>query len=83
MLKWTSEPPTEPGFYFVKWPRASMRVVEITNKLCDNGSHMELFANGYGVHCSVSYFDRRTQWAGPIPEPVEPEEKPWRTILPA
>lgn len=70
-MKWTNEFPTEPGFYFVKWSRASMRVVEITNELC--GNHMELFANGYGVHCPVSHFDRRTQWAGPISEPEEGE----------
>jgi hypothetical protein len=72
-MKWTYESPQVPGFYFVKWPRASMRVVKITNELCDNGSHMELFANGYGVHCSVSCFGQ-AQWAGPIQEPTENEK---------
>ena len=69
MLKWTSEPPTQEGWYFMR-QGGQMTVCRVV-LYCDS-----LVAFFGPVKQSVEFMAKTgTQWAGPIPEPVEPEEK--------
>ena len=71
-LQWTSEPPTEPGWY---WYRLNERdnisityvdvygtVITYYPNLCPDGWSRQNLKNIHG------------QWAGPIPEPMEAQE---------
>jgi hypothetical protein len=64
-MKWTDEPPTEPGWYWWKNNVLAMGpyIVEVT---C-TGSYLSVIhpeGVSYGTH-----FPPHSQWAGPIPEP--------------
>lgn len=66
-MKWTTKPPTQPGWYFWRWRKSTMRVFHVAPR--KNGRL------GYGVckgsaSCLV-HDDDDEEWAGPIPEPEE------------
>ena len=67
MLKWTSEPPTQEGWYFMR-QGGQMTVCRIV-LYCDG-----LVAMFGAMRQSVEFMKKiGTQWAGPIPEPVDPD----------
>ena len=67
-MKWTSEPPTEPGWYFMR-QGGQVTVCRVV-LYCDG-----LVAMFGAMRQSVDFMKKiGAQWAGPIPEPVEPEE---------
>lgn len=69
-MKWTKTLPDQPGFYFMRWQRGKRRVVEVW------GSQVPyIFVRGAGVNCSLTRVKPTTEWAGPIPEPEEPEDE--------
>lgn len=70
-MKWTKQPPTEPGWYFWRWDNSTIRVFYVSERKSGR--------LGYGVckgsaSCIVDD-DDDVEWAGPFPEPEEPEEK--------
>ena len=70
LLRWTTEPPTEPGWYF-------SRVNSIVNVVLLGGSPEGLCVLDGEKLCPINGFshsNRRVEWAGPIPEPTEPKE---------
>ena len=66
MLKWTSEPPTVPGWYFVRTTKTI--VVHVERDIDD-----KLLAWIGPVRQSVKFMTQRlqAQWAGPLEEPKE------------
>jgi hypothetical protein len=58
-LVWTTDPPTEPGWYWVRWT--------------DGETDVDHFDMGYFSEDSPSPFGAFTHFAGPIPEPQEEE----------
>lgn len=75
MLKWTSEPPKEPGWYYMKdtFKGVSMCRVDIFQKTIGLGEYltitnkMPLLSNNntpFGQPIIIG-------WAGPIPEPED------------
>ena len=62
-MKWTTEPPTEPGFYWVKEYRDSVPNIVLTydtgeeSLKCEDGQYVLLMDTA--------------KWAGPIQEPEE------------
>lgn len=56
---WTDEPPKAEGFYFIK----TLTGVIMVDLETDAGAPHGLANRAYGIH----------QWAGPIEEPLEPE----------
>ena len=68
-MKWTSEPPTQEGWYFIRQSGQHMGIRRVL-LYCDS-----LVAFFGPVKQSVEFMAKTgTQWAGPIPEPTEPEE---------
>lgn len=67
-LEWTDEPPKVPGWYWFK-DEYGIRIAWIKH---DSRKMNELYAviGGVGNWMSILH----GQWAGPIPEPVEPKE---------
>lgn len=68
-LRWTSEPPTSPGWYWIRWGAAAnhTEVVLVTD------------SDALRVHYGSRVADMRdVEWAGPIPAPASPaaQEKP-------
>ena len=67
MLKWTSEPPTKEGWYFMR--QGGQTTVCRVVLYCDG-----LVAMFGAMRQSVEFMKKiGTQWAGPIPEPVDPD----------
>lgn len=69
-MKWTSEPPTEPGWY---WTRRTGRggmgtecIVETTGPHCRVWPHTK---DRWGTPAGA--LEESREWAGPIPEPEE------------
>ena len=74
MLTWTSEPPTEPGFYFVQEQdycvtRRVLYVFKKNRTLHIGVSKMSRHFHTKTLHQFVK--DYKFMWAGPIPEPKE------------
>lgn len=67
-LEWTDEPPKVPGWYWFK-DEYGIRIAWIKH---DSRKINELYAVIGGVGNWMSTL--HGQWAGPIPEPVEPKE---------
>jgi hypothetical protein len=69
-MKWTSEPPTKPGWYWFG---------NDTGKACVQVSYMNRNGGYYAVALGAVSFDvtmwkknhEDMRWAGPIPEPTE------------
>jgi hypothetical protein len=57
-LKWSDEPPTEPGWYWYKseWDNHPFKVIRF-----------------YGKDDMEEAIKNSDRWAGPIPEPIEEE----------
>lgn len=71
MLSWTSEPPTEPGWY---WNRQSKIDTPIMTYVSKYGRVFGYYPHlGVDGHAEFLVSVRKSQWAGPIPEPVEKE----------
>lgn len=68
-MKWTNEPPTEEGWYFLK----TMGKTSVRRVACDaNGTMQVIFGP---VRQAVRFMAQLgAQWAGPIEEPQEKEE---------
>lgn len=64
-MKWTTERPTEPGFYFFRSPLRERRIVKV---VVDDYTGA-LIVSGECVFNEVSNFLPECEWAGPIPEP--------------
>ena len=70
VMQWTNEPPKEPGWY---WKR-------LVNNFGRQPEAIIVHLDAYDVfhtqqHASMYVIvNDSLQWAGPIPEPVEPEE---------
>lgn len=64
-MVWTKEKPTVPGWYWLR--KHGTGVVEIREGLCS------VMVEGDGYSGRIEEFHDFV-WAGPIPEPEEPEE---------
>ena len=66
MLTWTSEPPTKPGWYFVRTSR-----VFIVNIQRGTDDRLEVWTGP--IRQSVGFYVNRlhAEFAGPIPEPED------------
>lgn len=67
-MKWTNEPPKEPGWYWfrsVPYQKTSSCVMVERRTF---GRMIGNFAWGWS---NISYLTGTPQWAGPIPEPEE------------
>lgn len=64
-LVWTTDPPTEPGWYWLYDRLYGSRVVCVSHGLVSDGFAALNIPLRHCVDC---------KWAGPIPQPTEPEE---------
>lgn len=62
-LRWRREPPDVPGWWWVRWQIGGLRETRV-------GRYS---AEDCGALRSCAPNDERCLWAGPIPEPAEPE----------
>lgn len=67
-LQWTTETPTEPGWYFIRY-KGKVTICYATYP--KGSSHMTYLVIGSPDAWSSEYAD---EWAGPIPEPEEPKQ---------
>ena len=67
MLKWTSEPPTEPGYYWYE-DSSGIGIVKIERYRIP-GDILRLWAWFAGNEVEVLMDELHGRWAGPIPEP--------------
>ena len=75
-MTWTKEPPTEPGWYWKREIREgrimSSEMVEV--EIAESGEVLYTYHADYdGAFRSTPGWN---EWAGPIPEPQEPEVTP-------
>jgi hypothetical protein len=70
-LTWTTEPPTEPDWYWVEWESGDRAIVEIEHMVDqDDEDYQGMgFHNGCGWTCLEDVGIVR--FAGPIPQPEE------------
>lgn len=67
-LVWSSDYPKEPGMYWVRYHGQKKEIVTLTGEA---GNLKQLFYGGrVGLHLLPKLWS--WQWAGPIPEPQEP-----------
>ena len=70
MLKWTNEPPTKEGWYFI---RTFMSKTSVRRVARDANGTLQVFLGP--VRQAVRFMSQfGAQWAGPIEEPQEKEE---------
>lgn len=73
-LVWTKEPPTEPGWYWARtkqeYPRVAMVYVDGAAPFLEMKASLE-WGGSPSSHIGRPY--HVWQWAGPIPQPTEPE----------
>jgi hypothetical protein len=63
---WTTEPPTEPGWYWVKHKRhTDVFMVSVAH---DDDKVLTVYSDGYPVPA-----DNLTHWLGPLPPPEPPK----------
>jgi len=70
-LTWTDEPPTEPGWYWLRTNPdvgISPRVVKVIER--DASLRVNDTLDDAGIDHELGDYDNY-QWAGPIPQPVE------------
>ena len=67
-LLWSSDYPKQPGLYWTRWHGCKKEILTLTG---DPGNLKQLF---YGERIGLHNLpkDWGFQWAGPIPEPKEP-----------
>jgi len=70
-LQWRNEKPTEEGIYcYRERPADPTQAVRVYR----SGPFLQVqFVNNYREPTRVSHISDKAQWAGPIPEPREPE----------
>jgi len=78
-MKWTTENPTEPGWYWVKHPffnKIIAKIYKYVSQGFDDEKGTEiLFVSESGPSKQLdSNFYRNCEWAGPISEPVESDD---------
>lgn len=71
-LVWTTSQPTEPGYYWVSWKHAWSHEPDTIVKLAYrwHGKNKKLVILGDWVAHGL---DIAQKWAGPIPQPEDPE----------
>lgn len=69
-LTWTKERPTKEGWYWLKWPGGGVEVVRLVGYL---GIDFTVFYTDAEHTDRLSVLDKRTVWAGPIPQPQDAE----------
>lgn len=77
MLKWTSEPPKATGWYWIRINGDEAHIVRI-NEYAEQGKKyltMSAVGKNYAILIESLTSKSKYEWAGPIPEPIEPEEK--------
>lgn len=67
-MKWTTEPPKEPGYYWLRVLVAT-RIVYISKAMYEDSLVYEIGTDSV-TRLSNSVL-KDAQWAGPIPEPEE------------
>ncbi len=78
-LRWTTEPPTEPGWYWWREPcSVTWNVCEIYHGSISsrplfvrNGGRVDNLPTFVMIYGAGGPGGRRLEWAGPIPEPSE------------
>ena len=71
MLKWTSEPPNDYGYY---WFKSGDNIAEVVEVFWYPFDHVLVFNQPWnGITISVKNAQKlyKPKWAGPIPEPEE------------
>ena len=63
-LEWTTDPPTEPGWYWIHFPSGAVECAKI-DVINSNGIPIE-FADRWAL-------ERVTHWLGPLPTPEPPK----------
>ena len=66
-LRWTKEPPTEPGLY---WYRN--KKVEGVIQICESVKGLYVMCHGFGEEYDIPV----GEWAGPIQEPLDTSPQP-------
>ena len=77
MSKWTIEPPTKPGLYWVRWVNDNeAEVVEVVEKHHDyDGMGVETM--GFDVIFRLDeYAEERKWWSGPLTAPAIVQTRP-------
>ena len=76
MLKWTSEPPQATGWYWIRINGDESDIVHINQYEEQGKKYLTISAVGenYAIPIERLTIKFKYEWAGPIPEPVEPEE---------
>ena len=72
-MKWTTEPPTEPGWFFVSWKPDwcfADEIVRVRYKWESGRKTDKLVVCPAGTEAQYD-LDVAQMWAGPIPEPDE------------
>ncbi|NDC39016.1 MAG: hypothetical protein EBZ48_13360 [Proteobacteria bacterium] len=76
-LTWTTTPPTEPGFYWVRWDKSRWNftdeIVYVRYKRARCRDTSELVAFAFDTDSGEKPLSWFTHFSGPIPQPEEPE----------
>lgn len=71
MLTWTTDKPTKPGWYWLKWPDDDDTGKNITlTKVRFEFGKLEVYTIGNDEVDPLSEFGDSYQWAGPLEPPV-------------
>lgn len=77
-MKWTSEPPRKTGWYFyqrIDFPGYPIRVGVVKTVYYNDKGYLAVCENWETNNgFCIADITCKHRWAGPIPEPVEPEE---------
>lgn len=71
-LTYTTEPPTQPGWYWMRlpWNAGSRRLLRV--QVChDRSGALQVYYSGAMLDLRPDTFPAGTQWSGPIPQPGE------------
>ena len=75
-MKWTTEPPTKPGWYWVRVPQshASMRggIFVVSIEIFGGKQHIDWLVDGYEWDPPFEE-SHITHWLGPLPVPEPPK----------
>lgn len=70
-LDWTTEPPTQEGWYWVRWTARHRDVIIVQVLQSAEGEGLVAWVGGADKPFALSYFH---PWLGPLPEPEPPSE---------
>lgn len=74
-LEWADKPPATSGWYWLddsEMPSSSPRVVKVRHSYQDDSLIIDDPADGTGIVRQVSDY-KGSRWAGPIPQPSDPD----------